>query len=68
MRAHTTFELSAEVIEELSSLQGQGAEIHHTQRFSLASTHDPHYLAPLCKEHHQLAHAVDLKVQEYWTT
>ncbi len=35
-------------------------EIHHTQRFSLSHTHDPRYLAPLCKEHHQLAHLVDL--------
>lgn len=35
-------------------------EVHHTQRFSLAHTHDPRYLAPLCKEHHQLAHSIDL--------
>ncbi len=40
-------------------------EIHHTQRFSLSRTHDPRYLAPLCKAHHQLAHAVDVKVQEW---
>lgn len=39
-------------------------EIHHTQRFSLARSHDPHYLAPLCREHHQLAHAIDVRVQE----
>jgi hypothetical protein len=121
VRAHTTFELSSEVVEELNALHEQGqdvnailmellqsrkekiratkeqlaekteptasrhisvpvkrvlqeefgqkcsirtckhpaAEIHHTQRFSLASTHDPHYLAPLCKEHHQIAHSID---------
>ena len=40
-------------------------EIHHTQRFSLARTHDPHYLAPLCKEHHQIAHTIDQKVQRH---
>lgn len=40
-------------------------ETHHTQRFSLASTHDPKYLAPLCHEHHSIAHAVDRKVQSY---
>lgn len=40
-------------------------EIHHSQRFSLASTHDPKYLAPLCHEHHSIAHAVDRKVQAY---
>ena len=39
-------------------------EIHHTQRFSLARTHDPRYLAPLCRSHHQLAHAIDVRVQE----
>ena len=39
-------------------------EIHHTQRFSLSRTHDPRYLAPLCREHHQLAHAIDVRVQE----
>lgn len=40
-------------------------EIHHTQRFSLAHTHDPHYLAPLCREHHQIAHTIDQKVQRH---
>lgn len=43
-------------------------ETHHTQRFSLASTHDPKYLAPLCHEHHSIAHAVDRKVQSYRDT
>ncbi len=41
-------------------------EIHHTQRFFLGRSHDPHYLAPLCHEHHQLAHAVDVRVREHW--
>ncbi len=40
-------------------------EIHHSQRFSLSSTHDPKYLAPLCHEHHAIAHAVDRKVQAH---
>lgn len=40
-------------------------EIHHTQRFSLASTHDPKYLAPLCHHHHQIAHTVDQKVYSH---
>ncbi len=35
--------------------------IHHTQRFALSQNHDPRFLAPLCREHHQLAHAVDRK-------
>lgn len=38
------------------------AEIHHTQRFALSHSHDPHYLAPLCKQHHQIAHTIDQKV------
>lgn len=36
-------------------------EIHHTQRFALASTHDPRYMAPLCREHHVIAQTIDVK-------
>ena len=36
-------------------------QIHHTQRFALAHSHDPRFLAPLCAEHHLIAHSVDLK-------
>ena len=39
-------------------------EIHHTRRFSLSKSHDPHYLAPLCREHHQLAHLADMTYKE----
>ena len=39
-------------------------ELHHSQRFSVAKTHDPHYLAPLCTSHHILAHTMDLKYHE----
>lgn len=39
-------------------------EIHHSQRFSVAKTHDPKHLAPLCKEHHTLAHLADRKYEE----
>lgn len=35
--------------------------IHHANRFSLSKSHDPRYLAPLCREHHVLAHSLDLK-------
>lgn len=38
--------------------------IHHTQIFALSHRHDPHYLAPLCKSHHLLVHAINMKVQE----
>ncbi len=38
--------------------------IHHTQTFALSHRHDPNYLAPFCKEHHEIAHAINLKVRE----
>ena len=39
-------------------------EIHHTWRFTLTNSHDPHFLAPLCKEHHLIAHSVDWRFWE----
>ncbi len=33
--------------------------IHHTARFALSQTHDPNFLAPLCHEHHVIAHSID---------
>ena len=39
--------------------------IHHKQTFALSHRHDPNYLAPLCKEHHEIAHAINLKVRSY---
>jgi hypothetical protein len=39
-------------------------DLHHTQRFSIVQRHDPRFIAPLCKNHHTLAHAVDVNVQE----
>ncbi len=38
--------------------------IHHTQRFAVSRAHDPHFLAPLCHEHHLLAHAADTRFWE----
>ena len=38
--------------------------IHHTQTFSLGKNHDPHFLAPLCREHHVIAHSVNVKFHE----
>jgi len=45
----------------IQSCRKPSKAIHHTQRFALAHTHDPHYLAPLCAEHHLIAYTVDLK-------
>ncbi|MCX6733370.1 MAG: hypothetical protein NTX63_00995 [Candidatus Peregrinibacteria bacterium] len=39
-------------------------DVHHTRRFGLNPSHDPNFLAPLCKEHHQIAHSLDVKYQE----
>lgn len=36
-------------------------EKHHSQRIALVGIHDPRYMAPMCKEHHQLAHMIDQK-------
>lgn len=38
--------------------------IHHTQRFSLSRNHDPRFLAPLCHDHHAIAHSIDVKYHE----
>lgn len=35
--------------------------IHHTQRFALNPAHDPRFLAPLCREHHEIAHKIDAR-------
>ena len=39
-------------------------DLHHTQTFALSRRHDPRYLAPLCKEHHTIAHSINLKARE----
>lgn len=39
-------------------------EIHHTARYGVTRSHDPHLLAPLCREHHELAHLLDVKYAE----
>ncbi|MBT6068125.1 hypothetical protein HOG48_00035 [Candidatus Peregrinibacteria bacterium] len=35
--------------------------IHHTARFALTGSSNPYFLAPLCKEHHEIAHTIDKK-------
>ena len=41
-------------------------EIHHKIRFGLQANNDPAYLVPLCKEHHKIAHAIDLATAAHW--
>ena len=38
--------------------------IHHTQRLSLSQNHDPRFLAPMCDDHHEIAHSIDIKYHE----
>ena len=38
--------------------------LHHTQRFALSNAHDPHFIAPLCSAHHEIAHKIDVKYVE----
>ncbi len=49
----------------ISTCKKPSAHIHHTQTFALSHQHNPNYLAPLCKEHHTIAHAINLKVREF---
>lgn len=44
----------------IATCQKPSKEVHHTQRFSLSKTHDPKFLAPLCHDHHVIAHSIDL--------
>jgi len=39
-------------------------ETHHTDRISISQTSNPFFLAPLCREHHLIAHSVDQKFHE----
>ncbi len=48
----------------ISTCKKPSEHIHHTQTFALSHQHNPNYLAPLCREHHMIAHAINLKVRE----
>ena len=47
----------------IKTCQKSAEHLHHTQRFALARVHDPRYLAPLCRNHHVIAHSIDLEFQ-----
>ncbi len=49
----------------IKTCQRQSENVHHTQTFALSKSHDPHHLVPLCKEHHRLAHFVQLKTSQF---
>ncbi|MBU0668039.1 hypothetical protein KJ835_02850 [Patescibacteria group bacterium] len=48
----------------IRTCQKPATTIHHTQRFALSQNHDPNFLAPLCREHHAIAHTIDEKYFE----
>lgn len=37
---------------------------HHADRFGIAGINDPKYMAPLCADHHKIAHSIDITYQE----
>jgi hypothetical protein len=41
-------------------------EVHHLVPFSINPVHDPRLMAPLCREHHAVAHSVNRCVQGKW--
>lgn len=49
----------------ISQCEKPAQDIHHSQRFSIAQIHDPKFLAPLCGDHHKIAHSVDLQFHEF---
>lgn len=42
----------------------KAAVLHHTQAFALGKRHDPRFLAPLCHEHHAIAHSINVRASE----
>lgn len=44
--------------------QKPAAQTHHILPFAMNRTHDPKLLVPLCKEHHELQHAVNFQYRE----
>lgn len=38
--------------------------LHHQVRFSSDPIHNPLYLIPVCKQHHEIAHTIDQRVDE----
>lgn len=39
--------------------------LHHTRRFAITKSHDPRFLQPLCKAHHEIKHADDIFFQKH---
>ncbi|MDP4008752.1 MAG: HNH endonuclease signature motif containing protein [Candidatus Peregrinibacteria bacterium] len=48
----------------VSGCARKSVHIHHKVPFSISGSHDPRLLAPLCREHHDIAHSVNVKYLE----
>ncbi|MFA5821311.1 MAG: HNH endonuclease signature motif containing protein, partial [Candidatus Gracilibacteria bacterium] len=44
----------------ISHCQKPAKVIHHSTPFAISQSHNPHYLAPLCREHHTIAHSINI--------
>ena len=42
----------------------KGEFIHHELPFAITKTHDPNNLKKLCRAHHELAHAINIKIYQ----
>ncbi|MBI2634343.1 hypothetical protein HYW82_01570 [Candidatus Peregrinibacteria bacterium] len=49
----------------ISTCQKPSEHLHHTLRFAMSQSHDPHYIAPLCRQHHLIAHSIDRNFQSH---
>lgn len=52
------------ILDMLQKRDKSSLPIHHTARFALTKSHNPFFLAPLCEDHHTIAHSIDVKFQE----
>ncbi len=44
--------------------QREAVTIHHALRFAMSGYHDPRLLVPLCGEHHEITHKIDINCLE----
>lgn len=48
----------------IETCNNKAESFHHTARFSISDSHNPYFIAQLCKAHHEAAHFVDAKAME----
>lgn len=50
-----------------SNCKWPSVALHHVKRFAIVKRHLPEEIVPLCKIHHELAHAELIENEESWT-